>query len=155
MFTKRTAIGTGIGTVIIGIGVYALISSIGLQTVQVDETFKPGETTTYSIRGPEHAHQTMKITGEKFNVELQSPADGLQVPNATHTNEITFDWVHLEDGNTRITLKNTGSSEMHVIGTFEVSTDPILFTYHIIVITAGVIIIGFSMGFSVRKPKGF
>jgi len=33
--------------------------------------------------------------------------------------------------------------------------DPIQITYHIMVIIGGVVILGFSAGFSVRKPKGF
>ena len=44
---------------------------------------------------------------------------------------------------------------MTVEATLNVTTDPILFSYHFIVIISGMIIIGFSMGFTIRKPKGF
>ena len=56
---------------------------------------------------------------------------------------------------TRIKIQNTGSTELNVLATLNVTSDPILFTYHLIVITSGVVIIGFSMGFTLRKPKGF
>jgi hypothetical protein len=54
-----------------------------------------------------------------------------------------------------VELKNTGDSQLKVVGTVNVILDPIQITYHIVVVTAGIIIIGFSAVFSVRKPKGF
>lgn len=155
MLSKRTIIGIIIGSAIIGIGIYSLVSDIGLQTVNVDETFGVGESTSYQIRANSGATQKMTVTGEKFDLKLSSPGDGLQIPNTPHANEVTLDWVHLEDGVTMINIQNTGSSDLQIIATLNVTVDPILFTYHLVVITAGVVIIGFSMGFTLRKPKGF
>lgn len=155
MFTKRTGIGLGVGGIIIGIGLYALITSIGFQTITIHETISAGDSLPYKITANQNAHQVMTITGEKFDVQLQSPGDGFQLPTTTFTKETTLDWVHLEDGNTIISIQNVGSSEVAIDATLEITTDPILFTYHIIVITSGVVIIGFSMGFSLRRPKGF
>ena len=155
MLSKRTIIGIIVGSAIIGIGVYSLISDIGFHTMQVNETFAVGESTSYQINANEHAKQHMKITAEKFDLKLSSPGDGLQIPKTSHTKEVTLDWTHLKDGITAINLQNTGSSELKVEATLEITTDPILFTYHIIVITSGMVIIGFSMGFTLRKPKGF
>lgn len=155
MLSKRTIIGIIVGSAIIGIGIFSLISGIGLQTVQVHETFPVGKSTSYQITASEHAQQHMVITGEKFDLTLSSPGDGLQIPKTSHYKEVTLDWTHLKAGVTVINLQNTGSSELKVEATLQVSTDPILFTYHIVVITSGMVIIGFSMGFTLRKPKGF
>ena len=155
MFTKRTAIGLAVGSVIIAVGIAALVLEITGGPLEVHETFDVGESTTYTITGNDGAHHVMTITGEKFDLSLKSPADGLQIPKTSHTKEVTLDWVHLQDGKTIINIQNTGNSELVVDATLEVSTDPLLFAYHFVVITSGVIIIGFSMGFSLRKPKGF
>lgn len=155
MLTKRTAIGIGVGSVIIAVGIVALIMEITGGPLEVHETFDVGESTTYTITGDDGSHHIMTITGEKFDLSLQSPGDGLQIPKTSHTKEVTLDWIHLQDGKTVISLQNTGNSELVVDATLEVSTDPILFAYHFVVITSGVIIIGFSLGFSFRKPKGF
>ncbi len=155
MLSKRTIIGIIVGSAIIGIGVYSLISDIGLQTVQVNETFAVGESTSYQINANEHATQHMKITGDKFDLKLSSPGDGLQIPKTSHIKEVTLDWTHLKDGITVINLQNTGSSELKVEAILEVTSDPILFPFHMMVIISGMIIIGFSMGFTLRKPKGF
>ncbi|MDO8641575.1 MAG: hypothetical protein Q7R33_08585 [Nitrosarchaeum sp.] len=155
MLSKRTIIGIIVGSAIIAIGIYSLISDIGFHTIQVNETFAVGESTSYQIHANEHAKQHMKITGEKFDLKLSSPGDGLQIPKTSHTKEVTLDWTHLKDGVTVIHLQNTGSSELKVEATLEVTSDPILFPFHMMVIISGMIIIGFSMGFTLRKPKGF
>ena len=61
----------------------------------------------------------------------------------------------LEDGETRIKIQNTGDSELKITGVLIRTSDPIWFTYDLMVITSGMVIIGFSMGFTLRKPKGF
>ncbi len=155
MISKRTVIGIGVGSAIIAISIASLFLHFGIQTIKVDETFGLGEATTYRISAPEHTPQKMKITGDTFDVILESPADGLQVPLTTHKKEVTFDWVHLADGETRINIQNTGNSEIHVIATFQTSTNPLFITYDIMVIITGLVIIGLSLGFSIRKPRGF
>ena len=155
MISKRTIIGIGVGSAIIAISIASLFLHFGIQTIEVDETFGLGEATTYRISAPEHTPQKMKITGDTFDVILESPADGLQVPLTTHKKEVTFDWVHLADGETRINIQNTGNSEIHVIATFQTSTNPLFITYDIMVIITGLVIIGLSLGFSIRKPRGF
>ena len=155
MLSKRTIIGIIVGSALIGIGIYSLISDMGLHTRQVNETFAVGESTSYQISANEHAKQHMKITGEKFDLKLSSPGDGLQIPKTSHTKEVTLDWTHLKDGVTVIHLQNTGSSELKVEATLELTVDPISSTHHVVLAISGMIIIGFSMGFTLRKPKGF
>ena len=155
MLATRTIIGFVIGSAIIGIGVYSLVTGLGFQTIDVNETFEIGETTSYQISANKGALQEMKITGEKFDLELISPGGDPEIPLTTYSKETTLNWAHLEDGVTRIKIQNTGPSELKVVATLNVTSDPILFTYHLIVITSGIVIIGFSMGFTLRKPKGF
>ena len=57
MYSKRTVIGIGVGAVMIAIGVIALVTSFGLQTIKVDDTYGIGEKTTYSLTAPDHASQ--------------------------------------------------------------------------------------------------
>ncbi len=155
MLTKITIIGIIVGAIITAIGVVALFSSFGLQTVKVDETFAIGESTTYSFQAPAHAKQYLNITGNSFDVELKTPYGGLQIPRDSFKDDLSLEWVHLIDGQSILEIQNTGDSELRVYGTIETVTDPIMFSYHIIVIVSGLVIIGFSSGFSARKPRGF
>ena len=155
MFTGRTIIGIVVGAAIIGIGVAALVDSVGLRSLEREETVPVGDSLRYNIDASAGAEQEILVTGEKFDVELSSPGGGLQIPAGSYKDELVLDWVHLADGTTDVRIQNTGGTELAVRAAFNVSTDPILFAYHFMVITAGVIIIGFSLGFSVRKPRGF
>ena len=69
--------------------------------------------------------------------------------------ELTVEWIHLADGETKLKVNNTGASKLNISGYFTILTDPSQITYHLLVIISGVVIIGFSAGFSVRKPRGF
>jgi hypothetical protein len=155
MLSKRTIIGITVGSVIIAIGLFALVTSFGIQTKNIDETFGLGKSTSYQFTAPAHSQQILNITGSSFKLSLTSPKGGLQIPEQDYTKELSLEWVHLEDGESKVNIQNTGDSELRIIGTLQFFSNPILITYHIVVITAGVIIIGFSAGFSIRKPRGF
>ena len=155
MMDKRTAIGIVVGSIIIAIGLYALVTSFGIQNVPVNETFATGETTTYQFDAPIHSKQYLNFTGTSFDLSLKSPRGGLQIQEQNYKNELSVEWVHLIDGRSTLKMTNTGDSDVIVQGTLQVLTDPIQFTYHIIVIIGGIVILGFSAGFSIRKPKGF
>ena len=155
MLSTRTIIGIVVGSAIVAIGIYALATSFGIQTVNVDDTFQVGESTSYSFSAPLGSKQYLNITADSFEVFLKSPKGGLQIKDEQFKRELTVEWVHLQDGESKLQVRNTGDSELNISGYFTILTDPIQITYHILVITTGVIIIGFSAGFSVSKPRGF
>ncbi len=155
MLSTRTIIGIVVGGAIIAIGVYSLATSFGLQVVNFDDTYSPGQSETYQFSAPKTAKQWINITGDTFHVDLSTPRGGIQIEEEDYKNELSIEWVHLIDGESTLRLNNTGSSDLNAKGYFTILTDPIFVTYHILVITSGVIIVGFSAGFSVRKPRGF
>jgi len=155
VYSKLTIIGIIVGGIIAGIGAYALLTSFGVHTIQVDDTFEIGQGETYTLDAPAHYEQILNVTGDTFDLSLKSPGTGLQIPLTSHKDHVSLAWIHLKDGQSIFKVQNTGSSELEVVGIVNVSNDPILFTYHIMVIIAGLVIIGFSAGFSTRKPKGF
>ena len=154
MLSKKTAIGIGAGSVITALGVISLILSIGTQTQSIDETLSIGKNTVYQFNAQKHFHEILNVTGSSFHVKLETPGTGLQV-DEDFKEEVSFDWFSLKEGQHRIEVQNTGDSDVHVFGTLEFTSDPILFTYHMLVIISGIIIIGVSAGFTIRKPRGF
>ncbi len=143
------------GSAIIGIGAVSLIQHIGTITVNENYLVEVGDSTFYTIPAPANTPQSMKIVGDSFDLKLESPAEGLQIPKTSFKKEKKLDWVHLEDGESKIQIQNTGNTDLEITGVLIRSSDPIWFTFDIMVITSGVVIIGFSMGFTIRKPKGF
>jgi hypothetical protein len=155
MLSKRTIIGLIVGSAIIAIGGYSLLLHIGMITINEDYVVGVGDSMSYTIPAPASTPQHMKIIGDAFDMKLQSPGEGLQIPITSHKKETTVDWTHLVDGESRIQIQNTGESELEITGILIRSSDPVWFTFDLMVITSGMVIIGFSMGFTLRKPKGF
>ncbi|MGI0004509.1 MAG: hypothetical protein ACREAX_04345, partial [Candidatus Nitrosotenuis sp.] len=123
-------------------------------TQTTHETIGIEKLATYEFTAPKSSHQNFKVTGEAFHVKLETPGAGIQ-KDEDFKNEITFDWALLQEGTNKIKITNTGQSELTFDSKFEQYGDPILLTHSLMLLITGVIIIGFSAGFSVRKPKGF
>ena len=155
MIAKRTAIGVAVGSIIFAMGLLSLIDSIGLQTYNENETLGIGESTSFTIDAPTLSQQKLKITGDTFDVKIEHTIDGVIMPLTTHKKEFSIEWVHKNDGQSSVEIQNTGQSDIELNPTFQYLIQPIEFTFHIMVITSGIIILGFSAGFSTRKPKGF
>ena len=156
MLSKRTIIGLVVGSIVIALGSYSIIINFG-PTVDRDEYFLVvvGDSIPLTIPAPADAPQSIMITGDAFDLKLQSPGDGLQIPNTSYKNELNLEWAPVKTGDTKILIQNTGDSDLEITAKTKQTPNPFGFTFDIMVLITGVIIIGFSMGFTLRKPKGF
>ena len=156
MLATRTIIGIIVGSLVIGLGGYSLVTSLA-PTISMNENFVigSGESASFSIPAPKDAPQYMMIVGDAFDLKLISPGDGLNIPNTSYKKELVLDWTHAEEGKTIIVIQNTGGSELEITANTNQTPDPFGITFDFMVITSGVIILGFSLGFTLRKPKGF
>jgi len=156
VLSKRTIIGLIVGSIVIALGGYSIILHIG-PTVDMDEYFLVvvGDSIPLTIPAPADAPQSIMITGDAFDLKLQSPGDGLQIPNTSYKNELNLEWAPVQTGDTKILIQNTGDSDLEITAKTKQTPNPFGFTFDVMVLITGMIIIGFSMGFTLRKPKGF
>ena len=154
MLSKRTMIGIGIGGFAVALGSFFLVQSILYNTHNVNESVDIRKSDIFSFEVQKHYHEVLNVTGSSFHVKLTTPDTGLQI-NDNFVNQVSFDYVILDNGKNFINITNTGDSPLQVIGKLKAVTDPLVFTTHLIVITSGVLIIGISAAFSIRKPRGF
>jgi hypothetical protein len=156
MLATRTIIGLVVGSLVIGLGAFALINSLA-PTISMNENFviSTGDSEFFTIPAPKDAPQYMMIIGDSFDLKLTSPGDGLSISNTSYKKELVLDWSHTEDGQTIIVIQNTGASELEITANTNQTPDPCGITFEFMVITSGVVILGFSLGFTLRKPKGF
>jgi len=156
MLATRTIIGIIIGSLVIGLGGFSLVNSLA-PTISMNENFiiSSGDSASFSIPAPKDAPQYMMIIGDAFDVKLTSPGEGLKISNTSYKKELILDWVHTEDGRTMILIQNTGGSDLEVTANTNQTPDPFGITFDLMVMTSGVVILGFSLGFTLRKPKGF
>ena len=155
MLSKKAIIGLIAGIIIITLGGASLILHIGVHTADFQDVIEVGAPVHYTIPAPIHTPQSMTITGDAFDLILESPADGLQIPKTSYKNELKLDWTHTVDGETKIQIQNTGKTELEITGVITTSYKPEIITLDFMVLITGVLVIGFSMGFTLRKPKGF
>ena len=156
MLATRTIIGIVIGSIIIGLGAYSIVNNL-TPTIANYENFdiSSGDSEILSITAPKDAPQYMMIVGDAFDVKLTSPGEGYTIPNTSYKKELVLDWSHVEDGQTKIVIQNTGASELEITSNTNQSPNPFRITFSFMVIISGLIILGFSLGFTLRKPKGF
>ncbi len=156
MLNKLTIIGIVIGCAISILGAGSMVTSLNTPNeIQEDTaTFGVGDLDKINFNAPKNSSQSLTVTGDSFDVKITTPDSNNDV-DASFKNKASFSWTSTTAGQTIITIQNTGDSEFTENYKFELARDPLFFTYSILVIIAGVVIIGFSAVFSARKPKGF
>ena len=156
MLNKLTIIGIIIGCTISILGAASMITSLNSPNeIQEDTaTFGIGDLDKINFNAPKNSSQSLTVIGDSFDIKITTPDSNNDV-DASFKNKASFSWTSTTEGQTIITIQNTGDSEFTETYKFELARDPLFFTYSILVIIAGVVIIGFSAVFSARKPKGF
>jgi len=156
VLNKYTIIGLIAGCVISGLGVASMIDFLAnpVDVMEFDDDFGVGESTIFSFQAPENSFQTLTIIGDTFDVKILTSDEKNNIDNS-YKNKADISWVNTIAGENVIKIQNTGNSELNAKGTLQKSQDPLFLTYHILVIIAGIVVIGFSAAFTVRKPRGF
>jgi len=156
VLNKYTIIGLIAGCIISGLGVISMIDFLAnpVDVMDFDDDFGVGESTIFSFQAPENSFQTLTIIGDTFDVKILTSDEKNNIDNS-YKNKADISWVNTIAGENVIKIQNTGNSELNAKGTLEKSRDPLFLTYHILVIIAGIVVIGFSAAFTVRKPRGF
>ena len=156
MLNKYTIIGLIVGCIISGLGVISMIDFLvnPIDVMDFDDGFGVGESTTFVFQAPENSLQKMVITGSSFDVKVSTPDNVAKFDNS-YKNNADISWVNAIPGENIIKIQNTGNSELNAKGALKKSQDPLFLTYHLLVIIAGIVVIGFSAAFTVRKPRGF
>ena len=154
MLTKRSLLGIGIGSVAVVLGSFFLLQTIFSNSNNVSDIVDIGKSDVFSFEAQQHYHESLNVTGSSFHVKMKTPSTGLKVDD-DFKNQVSFHWYSLDNGNHFINITNTGGSVLHVTGKLQAVTNPLIFTSHLIVISSGVLIIGISAAFSIRRPKGF
>ena len=156
MLNKYTMVGLIVGCIISGLGVASMIDFLvnPIDIMDFDDNFGVGESTIFVFQASENSFQKLMITGNSFDVKISIP-DNIEKFDNSYKNTADLSWVNTISGENIIKIQNTGNSELNAKGTLEKSRDPLFLTYHILVIIAGIVVIGFSAAFTVRKPRGF
>jgi hypothetical protein len=156
MLNKYTIVGLIAGCIISGLGVASMIDFLvnPIDIMDFDDNFGVGESTTFVFQAQENSFQKLVIMGNAFDVKVFTPDNEIKFDDS-YKDRVDISWTNTISGENIIKIQNIGNSELNAKGTLEKSRDPLFLTYHILVIIAGIVVIGFSAAFTVRKPRGF
>jgi len=156
MLNKYTIVGLIVGCIISGLGVASMIDFLAnpIDIMDFDDNFGVGESTTFVFQAPENSFQKFVVTGNSFDVKVFTPDNEIKF-DGSYKDRVDISWTNTISGENIIKIQNIGDSELNAKGTLEKLRDPLFLTYHILVIIAGIVVIGFSAAFTVRKPRGF
>ena len=156
MLNKYTIVGLIAGCIISGLGVASMIDFLvnPIDIMDFDDNFGVGESTTFVFQAQENSFQKFVITGNSFDVKVYTSNNEIKFDDS-YWDRVDISWTNTISGENVIKIQNIGNSELNAKGTLEKSRDPLFLTYHILVIIAGIVVIGFSAAFTVRKPRGF
>ena len=156
MLNKYTIIGLIVGCIISGLGVASMIDFLvnPIDIMDFDDNFGVGESTTFVFQAQENSFQEFVIIGNAFDVKVFTSDNEIKFDDS-YKDKADISWTNTISGENVIKIQNIGNSELNAKGTLEKSRDPLFLTYHILVIIAGIVVIGFSAAFTVRKPRGF
>ena len=156
MLNKYTIIGLIVGCIISGLGVASMIDFLvnPIDIMNFDDDFGVGESTTFVFQAQANSFQKLVITGNAFDVKVFTPDNEIKFDDS-YKDRVDISWTNTISGENIIKIQNIGNSELNAKGILEKSRDPLFLTYHILVIIAGIVVIGFSAAFTVRKPRGF
>ena len=156
MLNKYTIIGLIVGCIISGLGAASMIDFLvnPIDIMDFDDNFGVGESTTFVFQAQENSFQKLVITGNAFDVKVFTPDNEIKFDDS-YKDRVDISWTNTIPGENIIKIQNIGNSELNAKGTLEKSRDPLFLTYHILVIIAGIVVIGVSAAFTVRKPRGF
>ena len=156
MLSKYTIIGLIVGCIISGLGVASMIDFLvnPIDVMNFDDNFGVGESTTFVFQAQDNSFQKFVITGNAFDVKVYTPDNEVKF-DGSYKDRADISWTNTISGENIIKIQNIGDSELNAKGTLEKSRDPLFLTYHILVIISGIVVIGFSAAFTVRKPRGF
>ena len=156
MLNKYTIIGLIAGCIISGLGVASMIDFLvnPIDVMNFDDDIGVGESTTFVFQEQENSFQKLVMTGNSLHVKVYTPDNEIKFDDS-YKDRVDISLTNTISGENVIKIQNIGNSELNAKGTLEKSRDPLFLTYHILVIIAGIVVIGFSAAFTVRKPRGF
>jgi hypothetical protein len=154
MLTKKSVAGIGIGLVAVVLGTFFLLQTIMINVHDVNDIVDVGKNDVFQFNAEKQYREFLNVTGNSFHIHMKTPSTGLQI-DKDFQKEASFDWDSIENGQHFVNITNTGGSLLHVTGKLQAVTNPLIFTSHLLVISSGIMIIGISAAFSIRKPKGF
>jgi hypothetical protein len=130
------------GIVFIAIGIASSIYSNIPVDVPLDNTIRPGAVDVITPDMNVESTATVSVSGNAFHIEIKDP-DGQVIESRSGNYDLTAQ----KAGQHRITINNTGTSDLTIGGSAETKSSPIGVTGALMLVVTGIITIGLGLRF--------
>jgi hypothetical protein len=134
------------GIVFIAIGIASSIYSNIPVGVPLDNTIRPGAVDVITPDMNVESTATVSVSGNAFHIEIKDP-DGQVIESKSGNSTFNYDLTAQKAGQHRITINNTGTSDLTIAGRAETKSSPLGVTGALMLVVTGIITIGLGLRF--------
>ncbi len=134
------------GIVFIAIGIASSIYSNVPVDVPLDNTIKPGAVDVITPDMNVESTASISVSGTTFNIEIKDPDDQV-IEARSGTSAFSYDLTAQKAGQHRITINNTGTSDLTIMGHTQTKASLLGLSGALMLVVTGIITIGLGLRF--------
>jgi hypothetical protein len=147
MLSSRTFyIAIAAGIVFIAIGIASSVYSNVPVDVPLDNTIRPGAVDVITPDMNVESTASISVRGTTFHIEIKAPDDQV-IESRSGISSFTYDLTAQKAGQHRITINNTGTSDLTIDGHAQTKASPLGLSGALMLVVTGVITIGLGLRF--------
>ena len=134
------------GIVFIAIGIASSVYSNVPVDVPLDNTIRPGTVDVITPDMNVGSTASISLSGTTFHIEIRDP-DGQVMESRSGNSSFSYDLTAQKAGEHRITINNTGTSDLTIAGHAQTKSSPLGLVGALMLIITGIITIGIGLRF--------
>ena len=132
------------GIVFIAIGTASSVYSNVPVDVPLDNTIRPGTADVITPDMNVESTASISVSGTTFNIEIKDPDDQV-IESRSGVSSFSYDLTAQKAGKHRITVNNTGTSDLTIIGHAQTKSSPLGLSGALMLVVTGIITIGLGL----------
>ena len=134
------------GIVFIAVGIASSVYSNVPVDVPLDNTIRPGTVDVITPDMNVESTASISVSGATFHIEIKDP-DGRVIESRSGNSFFSYDLTAQKAGEYRITISNTGTSDLTIEGHAQTKSSPLGLSGALMLVVTGIIMIGLGLRF--------
>jgi len=134
------------GIAFIAIGIASSIYSNVPVDVPLDNTIRPGTVDVITPDMNVESTASISVSGNSFHIEIRDPV-GQVIESRSGNSTFNYDLIAQKAGQHRITINNTGTSDLTITGHAQTKSSPLGLSGALMLVVTGIIVIGLGLRF--------
>jgi hypothetical protein len=144
--SKAFYVAIAAGVAFIAIGIASSIYSNVPVDVPLDNTIRPGIVDVITPDMNVESTASIAVSGSTFYIEIKDP-DGQVIESKSGISSFSYDLTAQKAGQHRITINNTGTSDLIIEGHAQTKSSPLGLIGALMLVVTGIITIGLGLRF--------